>query len=75
MKRLHILLLLSLLCAVVQAEGRYADHSVLAEGRWVKISVPKTGIFQLTDSLVQAAGFASWCTRSWPSAGISTYVV
>ena len=58
MKRRNILLLLSLLCAVVQAEGRYADHSVLAEGRWVKISVPKTGIFQLTDSLVQAAGFA-----------------
>ena len=58
MKRLNILLWLSLLCAVVQAEGRYADHSVLAEGCWVKISVPKTGIFQLTDSLVQAAGFA-----------------
>ena len=58
MKKLTILLWLSLLCAVAQAGERYADHSVLAEGRWVKICVPKTGIYQLTDSLVREAGFS-----------------
>ena len=38
--------------------NRYADHSVLAEGRWVKISVPASGIYQLTDKLLRNAGFA-----------------
>src|SRR5574344_183005 len=33
--------------------NRYADHSVLAEGRWVKISVPASGIYQLTDKLLR----------------------
>ena len=37
--------------------NRYADHSVLASGRWVKISVPSTGVYQLTSDLVKKAGF------------------
>ena len=40
------------------AATRYADHSVLSEGRWVKIRVPQTGLYQISDSLAQAAGFA-----------------
>ena len=36
----------------------YAAHSVLASGRWVKISVPSTGIYQLTGDLVKKAGFS-----------------
>lgn len=36
---------------------RYADHSVLASGRWVKIRVGETGVYQLTESLVKQAGF------------------
>ena len=52
-------LLLGLLCGTTQvAAQRYADHSVLASGRWVKMRVPTTGIYQITDSLVSAAGFA-----------------
>ena len=39
------------------ATSRYADHSVLASGRWVKISVPATGVYQLTSELVKKAGF------------------
>ncbi len=35
----------------------YAEHSVLATGRWVKISVPATGIYQLTSDVVKKAGF------------------
>ena len=38
---------------------RYAENSVLREGVWVKICVPKTGIYQLTDELVKKAGFSS----------------
>ena len=36
---------------------RYADHSVLATGRWAKIRVPSSGVYQLTDALVRSAGF------------------
>ena len=36
---------------------RYADHSVLASGQWAKISVPETGIYQITDALVRQCGF------------------
>ena len=37
--------------------SRYADHSVLATGRWAKISVAQTGIHQLTETLIRKAGF------------------
>ena len=37
---------------------RYADHSVLAQGRWAKIRVKTTGVHQLTDDLVKRAGFS-----------------
>ena len=39
--------------------GRYASHSVLASGRWAKISVPETGIYQITEALVRQAGFSN----------------
>lgn len=38
---------------------RYADHSVLAEGTWVKIRIPETGIYQLSNDLIQKAGFSN----------------
>ncbi len=37
---------------------RYAAHSVLANGRWAKIRVPHTGVYQLTESLIRQAGFS-----------------
>ena len=37
---------------------RYADHSVLASGRWAKIRVPASGVYQLTETLVRQAGFS-----------------
>jgi len=42
-----------------ETSQRYASHSVLATGRWAKIRVPETGVYQITDSLAQAAGFSS----------------
>ena len=41
------------------ATGRYADNSVLREGTWIKICIPKTGIYQLTDDLIRSAGFSN----------------
>ena len=39
------------------AADRYAATSVLATGSWAKISVPSTGIYQLTTELIRRAGF------------------
>ena len=40
------------------AANRYVDHSVLAQGRWVKIKVAETGFHQLTDAMLVKAGFS-----------------
>ena len=37
---------------------RNVAQSVLATGRWAKIRVPQTGIYQLTSDLVRKAGFS-----------------
>ena len=36
----------------------FSNHSVLASGRWVKILVPETGIYELSTSLIRQAGFS-----------------
>lgn len=41
----------------VASAGRYASHSVLASGKWVKISVLEEGIYQLNDADLQKMGF------------------
>ncbi|MCR4919007.1 MAG: type IX secretion system sortase PorU [Prevotella sp.] len=41
-----------------EQEDMFASHSVLASGRWVKIEVSESGIHQLTQQLVQQAGFS-----------------
>ena len=40
-----------------KAQGRYAEHSVLREGNWAKISVAESGFYELTDALIKKAGF------------------
>lgn len=37
---------------------RWAKNSVLASGRWAKIRVPSTGVYQITDALIRQAGFS-----------------
>ena len=39
--------------------GRYAANSVLANGRWAKIRVAESGIYQITDDLIRKAGFSN----------------
>ena len=51
---------LVVLGAKAQSAGnRYAEHSVLKEGRWVKIRVEKAGIYQITHSSLRSMGFAN----------------
>ncbi len=38
---------------------RYARHSVLSSGKWVKIRVNKEGVYQLTKAFLASAGFAN----------------
>lgn len=37
---------------------RYAEHSVLAEGRWVKIGITEDGVYRLTPADLQRMGFS-----------------
>ena len=42
----------------VPVAERYTERSVLASGRWAKIRVPSSGVYQLTDELARKAGFS-----------------
>lgn len=44
--------------AAAAQTARYADHSVLRTGRWVKISVTEDGIYALTKAKLRRMGFA-----------------
>lgn len=37
----------------------YAEHSLLATGKWAKIRVSSSGVYQLTDATVRQAGFSN----------------
>ncbi|MDY6131656.1 MAG: type IX secretion system sortase PorU [Prevotella sp.] len=39
------------------APKRYAPHSILAQGRWAKIRIPESGVYQLSEALIRKAGF------------------
>lgn len=38
---------------------RYASHSILASGKWAKISVSQTGYHELTNEVIKKAGFTN----------------
>lgn len=40
-------------------EQRYINHSVMATGKWAKIRVPSTGIYNLTADVIRRAGFSN----------------
>lgn len=62
MKRLFSFLIIILAAwtgaAALPAE-HYAAHSVLAEGRWVKVAVPATGLYRITAAQLRGWGFSS----------------
>ena len=41
------------------ASERYASQSVLAEGRWAKISIKEDGLYRLTNSQIRSLGFSN----------------
>lgn len=47
----------SAVSGVREAAERYAAHSVLAQGRWVKIGIQADGVYRLTRSDLQRMGF------------------
>ena len=57
--RLIIVLLLMAIGITTKAEGRYAEHSVLREGNWAKISVSASGFHHLSDAVIRKAGFSN----------------
>lgn len=40
------------------ASNRYAEHSVLANGKWVKIRVTEEGVYQLSNEQLKRMGFS-----------------
>ena len=44
--------------ATLSPSERYAEHSVLQSGKWVKIRVTETGIYQLSATLIRKCGFS-----------------
>ncbi len=49
---------LALTALPCNSQNRYADHSVLSSGHWVKIRVSNTGFHMLTDEFLRKAGFS-----------------
>lgn len=57
---LHILyiLVLSVFALTANAQSRYAAHSKLASGKWVKIRVKDEGVYQLSKNTLKNMGFS-----------------
>ena len=53
-----ILLLAAPIAAGAFDTSVYADNSVLAQGRWIKISVPADGLYRIPASKLRAWGFS-----------------
>lgn len=45
--------------AYASAADIYAEHSLLATGKWAKIRASSSGVYQLTDATVRQAGFSN----------------
>ncbi len=54
---LSVLISLLPLCASAFGVSAYAEHSVLASGKWLKISVDESGVYRISDSDLRKWGF------------------
>lgn len=57
-KIFSIIALLLVFCNAI-AQNRYAEHSLLSKGKWVKISVSAEGVYQLTPTALRSMGFST----------------
>lgn len=58
-RKLYTLFILLALALAVNAQSRYAEHSLLSSGKWVKIRVKDEGVYQLTKSDLTKMGFTN----------------
>ena len=58
-RKFYILFILMALTLTVNAQSRYATHSKLATGKWVKIRVADEGVYQLTSANLKSMGFSN----------------
>ena len=58
----RLLIIAILMCTHISINAfpltTYSDNSVLSEGNWVKISVPSSGVYLITNSNLQKWGFS-----------------
>ncbi|MBO4431752.1 MAG: type IX secretion system sortase PorU [Bacteroidaceae bacterium] len=58
-RKLYTLFLIWVLAIGINAQSRYAEHSKLATGKWVKIRVADEGVYQLTSANLKSMGFSN----------------
>jgi len=57
-RKLYTLFIIIALALTANAQSRYAEHSKLASGKWVKIRVKDAGVYQLTNNVLKSMGFS-----------------
>lgn len=57
-RKFYTLILLMALAFTANAQSRYAEHSKLSTGKWVKIRVADEGVYQLTSTTLKGMGFS-----------------
>ena len=58
-RKLYTLFIIIALSLAASAQSRYAEHSKLATGKWVKIRVKDEGVYQLTSTALKNMGFSN----------------
>lgn len=62
-KRIMTFAVVAIISICIQAQtssaDRYAAHSLLSQGKWVKIGVSEAGVYQITRSKLQSMGFSN----------------
>lgn len=62
-KKILSILFVLLISVPLSAQGnkaeRYADHSLLASGKWVKIRVSDSGVYEISKSKLSSMGFSN----------------
>jgi len=58
-RKLYTLFIIWALAIGINAQSRYAEHSKLATGKWVKIRVADEGVYQLTSANLKSMGFSN----------------
>lgn len=56
-RKFYTLFIVMTLALIANAQSRYAEHSKLSTGKWVKIRVADEGVYQLTSATLKGMGF------------------